>query len=773
METSAPATVTITVFPPSIPVANRDYYTITEGQLLTVPAPGVLANDTNADGYSLTAIQLSTAYGQVTLNADGSFTYLPVAGFTGTDDFVYYAMNGPYASSLPSTVTITVVPPSIPVANPDSYTAIAGQTLTVNAPGVLTNDTNADGNALSATLVNSPANGQVALNPDGSFSYTPNNGFTGSDSFTYTASDGIEISAPTTVTIMVAPPSIPVANPDNYAVSAGQTLTVDAPGVLANDTNANEIPLSATLVAAPMNGQLTFNSDGSFSYTPHAGFSGSDVFFYTATDGYFTSEPAYVAITVYAPPLANDDFYLAVQGQTLTVDAPGVLANDIDTDDLPLTATSLGPSYGQIVLNTDGSFSYLPNDGFYGMDSFYYCNTDGFSTSATAMVNIAVLSVPVAVDDTYTVVSGQSLTVTAPGVLANDTNADEMPLSATLVTAPTNGQLMLNDDGSFSYTPNVGFSGTDSFTYTATDGYFTSAPATVSLTIYSVPVANNDAYTVVSGHTLTVSAPGVLANDTNPDGNALSATLVSSPANGQVTLNLDGSFTYIPNDGFWGMDSFTYTTTDGLATSAPATVIITVASIPVANDDAYTATQWQTLLVTAPGVLANDTNADGGTLRAALVTGAANGYVTLHPDGSFTYTPTAGFTGTDSFTYSATDGLATSAPATVTLTVASLPVANFDAYMVIQNTMLTITAPGVLANETDADGHALSATLVSGPPRPGELHADGSFNYIPADGFCGTDSFSTAQRMAWPPPRRARWHHRLLPPGRQCRRLRD
>ena len=191
----------------------------------------------------------------------------------------------------------------------------------------------------------------------------------------------------------------------------------------------------------------------------------------------------------------------------------------------------------------------------------------------------------------YTVIDGKTLTVSAAnGVLANDTNADGGTLSAVLGTTTAHGSLTLNADGSFVYTPNAGFCGTDSFTYTATDGNATSAPATVTITVYSVPVTNNDvAYTVIDGNTLTVNAAnGVLANDTNADGGTLSAVLGTTTANGSLTLEADGSFVYTPNAGFYGTDSFTYTATDGNATSAPATVTITVYSVPVANAVAYT-----------------------------------------------------------------------------------------------------------------------------------------------------------------------------------------
>ena len=256
----------------------------------------------------------------------------------------------------------------------------------------------------------------------------------------------------------------------------------------------------------------------------------------------------------------------------------GVLANDTNIYGNPLTAQLVtGPNLGQVTLNADGSFSYTPNPGTWGTDSFTYTATDGTYTSAPATVTITVNSTPLANNDTFTTVAGQELDTSVAGDIYN---ADGDYPYTVLLTAPANGQLTLDDSADVSYMPNAGFSGTDSFTYCATDGSGAiSAPATVTITVYSIPVANNDAYTTIKGQELDVAAAnGVLVNDTNADGNALSAQLVNGPANGTVTLNPDGSFSYTPAAGFWGLDSFTYTAMNGMAVSNTATVTITVLS---------------------------------------------------------------------------------------------------------------------------------------------------------------------------------------------------
>jgi hypothetical protein len=155
------------------------------------------------------------------------------------------------------------------------------------------------------------------------------------------------------------------------------------------------------------------------------------------------------------------------------------------------------------------------------------------------------------------------------------------------------------------------------------------------------------------------------------DGDTLTVAVVSQGSNGSVTINPNGTVTYTPNPNFHGSDSFTYTLADGKGGTDIATVTVTVNDAPVAGNDGYTTTAGAALTVPAPGVLGNDSDVDGGPLSAELVSGPANGTLTLNPDGSFTYTPSAGFSGTDSFTYRAGDGSAVSGTATVTITVSA------------------------------------------------------------------------------------------------------
>ena len=188
------------------------------------------------------------------------------------------------------------------------------------------------------------------------------------------------------------------------------------------------------------------------------------------------------------------------------------------------------------------------------------------------------------------------------------------------------------------------------------------------------PAAVNDAYSTNEDTALNQAASGVLANDTDSDGDPLTAVKVTDPGHGTVTLNGNGSFTYTPAANYNGTDSFTYKANDGTTDSTVVTVTITVnavndAPVAPAGGAAYSTDENAVLNQAAPGVLGNVTDIDGNPLTAILVSDVSHGTLVLNANGSFTYTPAAGFTGSDSFTCKANDGTADSSVFTVTITV--------------------------------------------------------------------------------------------------------
>ncbi|QYI98821.1 tandem-95 repeat protein [Curtobacterium flaccumfaciens pv. flaccumfaciens] len=686
---------------------SSDTATTPTGTALSVPASsGVLAND---QGTGLSVVSNTTpAHGTATVAADGSYTYTPAGGFSGSDTFQYTAKDSSGQTST-STVTVTVAPKG----SDDAYSVHAGTVLTVNAAdGVLTNDRGSD---LTLTGHGQPSHGLVKIGPDGSFSYGADKGYSGPDAFTYTAKDGSGATVTATVRLTV----LPTATADAATATTGSPTTGN---VLDNDLGTG---LAVTGNSTPAHGSATVRPDGSYSYTPAAGFSGTDSFTYTVTDGSGGTDT--VTVTVQVAPAAQDDTVKVAAGGTATTDtrATGLLGNDSGTG---LTvASNTSPSHGALTLDkATGTFTYTPAAGYSGPDAFTYTAVDGSGSPSTATVTITVN--PTIGADTASTDSGIPVTI---DVQANDRGSD---LETTIVTGPSHGTAVVAVDGSVEYTPTAGASGNDSFTYTVTDGSgVTTGAATVTITVR--PVATADTVSTRADEALTIDAATLTGNDRGTGLTVTDVTAGGAAGSGNGTVTLDratGRVVYTPADGFSGTDTFTYTVVDGAGRSTTGTVTVVVG--PRATADTATATAGSTLTVAkGDGVLANDR---GTGLTAAVDQQPAHGTVELAANGSYTYTPKDGFSGTDTFTYTATDPAGRTTTGTVTVTVR--PGTEPDTATVAAGGSTTVTSGALTGND-----HGAGLTVVSvtdGKNGTATRNDDGTITYTPKDGFSGTDT---------------------------------
>lgn len=483
----------------------------------------------------------------------------------------------------------------------------------------------------------------------------------------------------------------PVA--DTYSIHKNGTLTASlANGVLANDSGT----LTAVKLSDPVHStSFTFNADGTFSYTPDTNYNGPDSFSYIASDGHLVSSAGTVALAVKASndaPVASDDAYSVGEDGFLKVPAAGVLTNDHDVDGNILRVTGIGSSVinGVLQMSLDGGFTYKPNSGFSGTDSFTYKVNDVLVDSNEVTITVNHVNHPTLPNsDAYTIAQDGLLTVpVAQGLLANDLDIDADVLLALIVTQPQNGTLQLNQNGSFKYTPTPGYAGLDNFSYKAKDSLLDSNIATVVIDVHFTnrpPVATDDAYSVAQDTLLPVNvANGLLSNDTDPDANTLQPLIVTQPASGVVHVLADGSFSYLPATGFTRSDSFTYKVNDGNADSNTATVSISVNTVnhpPIAKSSSYTVTQGVPLQVNAPGILTGASDPDGDQFTARIITPPATGSIHLNHDGSFTYTaprPTirsrrAAPVTQVNFIFVASDGNLSSASTVITIDILAAP----------------------------------------------------------------------------------------------------
>jgi VCBS repeat-containing protein len=409
-----------------------------------------------------------------------------------------------------------------------------------------------------------------------------------------------------------------------------------------------------------------------------------------------------------------------------------------------------GPSHGALEIDSrSGAFTYRPAPYFNGTDRFVYTAETDLQTSPPATVTVVVTSVnyrPEALSVTSIV--GAAL---ADGILelpedgsvtgwlqAADPDMDVLTFQ--IVVPPANGTLDLDAaTGMFTYQPMHDWNGTDSFQFAASDGELVSFPAGVSLVVVPVndPTVAQDQAIVLDEDTV---FSGLLVA-TDVDGPALTYAVAAQPGHGAVTLEpASGAFSYQPAQDYNGPDSFTFVASDGQASSAAATVSITVNPVndpPVGRDQAVTLDEDTTL----DGELVA-TDVEGEALTFKVVQAPRHGRVHVAAwTGAYTYKPNRDYNGPDLFRFVANDGATDSAPAVVAITV--MPVN--DAPMAVSQTA-TVPSDGVLMgmlSATDVDDDALTYATITAPQN-GTLDFDSGtriFTYHPAPGFAGSDSF--------------------------------
>lgn len=768
---SGEATASIRVNSPAR--AEDDAYVVTEDvPLVVAAADGLLINDTDIDGDPLRAdfagSGCAPCNGRVQISADGSFRYTPNRDFHGVDEFFYRVRDGVNGSDT-GRVAITVTPVNDPpITDSDTYRTREDEVLVAPEPqGVLRNDREVDGDGLDfAELIEEAAHGSVAFEDDGSFTYTPEVNFHGEDGFRYRVYDTTGLSTEAQVEVFVTPVNDPPsAAEDRYTTRKDQELVVAAAdGVLANDTDVDGPAMRVSLIGPPQHGQLTLAGDGGFRYRPNGFFSGVDQFRYQVDDGLgaLATGVALIQVTAVDTPVtvvAENDFY-RFTGPRLEVEAPGVLGNDRvegAARDTLRAEIAVAPERGSLALAADGSFLFQAPDGYSGLLGFTYVLRSG-DASAIARVNLDVQAAenvpPQARGEAYGVFEDGELDSRRTfSLLANDSDFEGDALQLDVLAEPENGSLQWLGDGHFLYRPAADFHGSERIRYRVGDGRGHSLETEASITVFAqndAPLALDDIYRVPQDAELQVpTASGVLANDRDPDGDPLLVELVDAPAKGQLSMDPEGGFLYRPLPGASGEDSFRYAASD-LADLATATVKLNVARDnrpPVAAADEYRIDEDTVLDSRVAGSpLANDVDPDGDALSLRVLTEPAHGQLVVE-GGEFRYLPARDFAGRDGFRYVASDGEFDSAETAVGITVAAIddaPVTEADQYSLLQDTALDIVAAaGVLANDRDAEGLSLAATLERAPSH-GELvlQADGGFRYRPRSGYRGRDEFA-------------------------------
>lgn len=694
-----------------------------------------LASDTEGSAL-LFSVAMPPASGQLSVQPSGQFTFTPALNFNGTVSFVYQACDGQGLCDQ-GTFTLSVLPVNdIPV--------VLGETRVMNEDAILNssvagNDSDAEPGPLSYSLLQGPASGILVLQSNGSFTYTPVLHFSGWVSFTYQACDAGGLCGSATASVQVVwINDLPVAGDDMFMLTEDQPFTASVAG---NDLDVDIEPLLFSTLMAPSQGLLSMEQTGVFTYTPSANFSGFVSFLYLACDTCNACDAGLVSLLIQPvndAPLPLPDSFTGNEDTTLS-GSVAINDNDIEGDQLTYTLFS-PPAVGILNLGISGSFMYTPPAHFHGMVEAVYqvCDAQGACALSTlSLVILPVNDIPIVLGESNSALMNTPLS----GILSsNDSDSDGDALTYTLVLPPASGVLTLGVNGSYTYTPSLNFSGSVSAGYSACDPSGACAMATLTIQVISTNTPP-----VVLSETLTTNEDGVLSgsvavNDNDADGQPLFYSFSSSPPVGVWTTTPAGAVQFSPPVNWNGTFTIPYVACDpiGACVSAVLTVVVVpVNDAPVAVGEALATTEDDPLSSTVAG---NDSDPDGDILAYTLLTTPQHGTIVMQANGAFTYIPEVNYFGTDQCIYQACDASGACATAVLSLVVIfvnDLPIANDDVHYLLVN---ELTTGSVAINDIELDPEPLTYTIILAASNGQfSLQPNGSFTYIPNDGFLGTD----------------------------------
>ncbi|HIF9539229.1 TPA: tandem-95 repeat protein, partial [Photobacterium damselae] len=539
--------------------------------------------------------------------------------------------------------------------------------------------TDVDGDNLTFNPGSDPTNGQVTVNPDGSWEYVPNSDFNGEDSFTVVVDDGNGGTDTITVTVNVTPVNDAPVGEDVTAETQEETAVTGQ--LTATDVDGDNLTFKPG--SNPENGSVTINADGSWEYVPNTDFNGEDSFTVVVDDGNGGTDT--ITVTVNVTPVndapVGEDVSAETQEETAVIGQ--LTATDVDGDNLTFKSGS-DPTNGQVTVNPDGSWEYVPNPDFNGEDSFTVVVDDGNGGTDTITVTVNVTPVndaPVGEDVTA---ETQEETAVTGQLTATDVDGDNLTFKPG--SNPENGQVTVNADGSWEYVPNPDFNGEDSFTVLVDDG--NGGTDTITVTVNVTPV-NDEAVIGGDDHQSLIETNEVLTT-----GGTLTATDVDNPDNsfkpqegvsgqyGQFTINSQGEWTFVSNgaldelaEGEVVTDHFVVESIDGTQHTITVEIVGTNEG-PQAHDDRVTTKEDNAITL---DLLGNDSDVDG-TIQITQIAGVEltggeqeitveNGQIRVAADGTLTFVPNANYSGDVSFDYQITDNHGATSEATVTIKV--------------------------------------------------------------------------------------------------------
>ncbi|HHF2956106.1 TPA: tandem-95 repeat protein [Vibrio diabolicus] len=736
------------------PVSGDLAYSVDEDNSITLSQEQLLAQATDVEGDALTASNLVVdGDATVTANDDGSFTITPDANFNGDIDITFDINDG--TDTIVATADLTVNPVNdLPQAEDQAFTIGEDGVLTFTDQDLLDGATDIDGDNLSVEGVTyTGADGVLTDNGDGTYSFAPNENFNGDVNFIFDVSDGTD-TVTANIDVTVTPENDPpVAGSTSYTVHEDNSITISDEQLLANSSDIEGDVAISSVSYSGSDGVLEINGDGTYTFSPNENFTGDvslDVVVVDEDGAVDTTTAGITVLEVNDPPIAGATSYSVNEDEVIIFTEEQLLAQSSDVEgDVSLESVSYSGSDGILTANDDGTYSFAPNENFNGGVSLDVVVADEDGATATTNANIDVLPVndaPVSGDLAYSVDEDNSITLSQEQLLAQATDVEGDALTASNLVVDGDATVTANDDGSFTITPDANFNGDIDITFDINDGSDTIV-ATADLTVNPVndlPQPEDQAFTIGEDGVLTFTDQDLLDGATDIDGDDLSVEGVNyTGADGVLTDNGDGTYSFAPNENFNGDVNFTFDVSDGTdTTSAYIDVSVTPENDPpVAGSTSYTVHEDNSITISDEQLLANSSDIEGDVDISSVTYSGNDGVFQDNGDGTYTFSPNENFNGEVSLDVVVIDeeGATDSTTAGITvLEVNDPPIAGATSYSVNEDEVIIFTEEQLLAQSSDVEGDvSLESVSYSGSDGIFTDNGDGTFSFAPNENFNG------------------------------------
>ncbi|MFA0543694.1 cadherin-like domain-containing protein, partial [Vibrio sp. 10N.222.52.B7] len=594
-----------------LPVPQDQQFSVEEDGTLQFTDADLLTGATDVEGDNLTVegITYEGTDGVLTDLGEGSYSFAPNENFNGDVSFSFDVSDG--TDTVSANIDVSVTPENDPpVAGSTSYTVNEDNSITISDAQLLATSSDIEGDVSIDSVTYSGSDGVLEINGNGTYTFSPNENFSGEIALDVVVADEDGATDSTTAGINVLEVNDPpVAGPTSYTIDEDSVLTFSESQVL---LNASDVEGDVDLVGISYDGPegiFSVNGDGTCSFAPNENFNGQVQLDVTIRDEDGAEVETVINVDVLPindAPVSGDLAYNVNEDGSITLSQDQLLsqASDVEGEDLTASDLTVGGD-ATVVANDDGSFTITPDENFNGDIDISFDISDGTNTvqaSADLTVN-PVNDLPVPQDQQFSVEEDGTLIFTDADLLTGATDIEGDNLTVEGVTYDGgDGILTDNGNGTYTFAPNENFNGDVNFGFDVSDGTDTvSANIDVSVTaVDDAPVSGDLAYSVDEDGSIRLSQEQLLSQASDVEGDDLTASDLTVGGDATVTQNDDGSFTITPDENFNGDIDISFDISDGTNTvQASADLTVNpVNDLPVPQDQQFSVEEDGTLIFT-------------------------------------------------------------------------------------------------------------------------------------------------------------------------------